>query len=226
MRGAAGLPIPALTPTASCDAIPLMAPSRRLIVGITGASGSIFGIRLLERLRETDVETHPVLSRWGARTIVHETDYTIDRVQRLATEVYGINDQGAAIASGSFLTLGMAILPCSMRTLANLAHGTGDSLLTRAADVVLKEKRRLVLAVRETPLHEVHLENMLKLARMGAVISPPLPAFYTRPRSIGDLVDYNVTRMLDLFGIHTDDERRWDGQMDVGRRALPDATDA
>jgi 4-hydroxy-3-polyprenylbenzoate decarboxylase len=200
---------------------------RRLIVGITGASGSIFGIRLLERLRATDVETHLVLSRWGARTLVHETDYTVDQVQGLANEVHASTDQGAAISSGSFLTMGMIVLPCSMKTMAEIAHGTGDSLIPRAADVVLKERRRLVLGVRESPFHEIHLENMLTLTRMGVIVAPPLPAFYNRPHSIADLVDHAVTRTLDLFGIHDVGAPRWDGLMDVGRRAtVPDVTDA
>lgn len=204
-----------------------MSPTpRRLIVGISGASGSIFGVRLLERLRDLDVESHLVLSRWGARTLVHETDYTVEQVQRLATEVYASTDQGAAISSGSFLTMGMIVLPCSMKTLAEIAHGTGDSLIPRAADVVLKERRRLVLGVREAPFHEIHLENMLKLTRMGVIIAPPLPAFYHRPRSIADLVDHAVTRTLDLFGLHDDRAPRWGGLMDAARRTtVPDGSD-
>jgi 4-hydroxy-3-polyprenylbenzoate decarboxylase len=205
----------------------MTAPPRRLIVGITGASGSIFGIRLLERLRNTDVESHLILSRWGARTLVHETDYSVEQVQRLATAVHAPTDQGAAPSSGSFLTMGMIVLPCSVKTLGEIAHGTGDTLIPRAADVVLKERRRLVLAVRESPFHEIHLENMLRLTRMGAIMAPPLPAFYSRPRNVLDLVDHTVTRMLDLFGIHTDDSPRWNGDMDPGRRVpvLPDATE-
>ena len=201
---------------------------RRLIVAITGASGSIFGVRLLERLRETDVESHLILSRWGARTLVHETDYSVERVQQLATAVYAPTDQGAALSSGSFVTLGMIILPCSVKTLAQIAHGIGDTLITRAADVVLKERRRLVLGVREAPLHEIHLENMLRLTRMGVVIAPPVPAFYSRPRTIDDLVDHTVARMLDLFEIHTDASPRWQGQMEPGQRVpvLPDASEA
>jgi 4-hydroxy-3-polyprenylbenzoate decarboxylase len=201
---------------------------RRLIVGITGASGSIFGIRLLERLRETDVESHLVLSRWGARTLVHETDYTVEDVQRLATVVYAAGDQGAALSSGSFVTLGMVVLPCSVKTLGEIATATGDSLIPRAADVVLKERRRLVLGVREAPLHEIHLEHMLRLSRMGVIIAPPVPAFYTQPRAIADLVDHVAVRTLDLFDIHVD-AARWDGEMAPGRRAapvLPDATEA
>ena len=199
---------------------------RRLIVGITGASGYIFGIRLLERLRELDVETHLVLSRWGARTLVHETDYTVEQVQRLATEVHAATDQGAAISSGSFVTMGMIVLPCSVKTMAEIAHGTGDTLIPRAADVVLKERRRLVLGVREAPYHEIHLENMLKLTRMGVIIAPPLPGFYNRPRSIAELVDHTVARTLDLFGLHDTAVPRWDGLMEVGRRAtVPEGSD-
>ncbi|MBA3271411.1 MAG: UbiX family flavin prenyltransferase, partial [Acidobacteria bacterium] len=145
-------------------------PPLRLIVGITGASGSIFGIRLLEMLKSAGVETHLVLSQWGARTLVHETSYSVQQVQDLATERYAIGDVGSAIASGSFLTIGMVIVPCSMRTLGAIAHGVGDNLIHRAADVILKERRKLVLAVREAPLSEIHLDNMLKLARMGVSI--------------------------------------------------------
>lgn len=184
--------------------------ARRLIVGITGASGSIYGVRILEMLRHTDIETHLVMSRWGARTLVHETRYTPDQVQRLATEVHPLTDQGAAISSGSFVTMGMVIAPCSARTLAAIAHGLGDHLVHRAADVVLKERRKLVLAVREAPLHEIHLENMLKLARMGAVIAPPVPAFYAHPLSIDEIVNYTAARLLDQFGIHVD-VARWPG---------------
>ena len=155
----------------------------RLIVGVTGASGSIFAVKLLERLQGSGIETHLVLSQWGARTLVHETNYSVQQVQALATERYPIGDVGAAIASGSFLTLGMVIVPCSMRTLGAIAHGVGDNLIHRAADVVLKERRRLVLAVREAPLSEIHLENMLKLARMGVSICPPTPAFYNQPQT-------------------------------------------
>jgi 4-hydroxy-3-polyprenylbenzoate decarboxylase len=189
---------------------------RRLVVGITGASGSIYGIRLLEMLRGTGIETHLVISQWGARTIVHETPYTVQQVQELATEKYAIGDVGAAIASGSFLTMGMAIVPCSVRTLGAIAGGFGDNLIHRAADVALKERRTLVLAVREAPLSEIHLENMLKLARMGASICPPTPAFYNQPRTIDDLVTYSVVRLLDQLGIHVEDATRWSGEMKRG----------
>jgi 4-hydroxy-3-polyprenylbenzoate decarboxylase len=184
---------------------------RRLIVGITGATGTIYGVRLLEMLQDADVETHLVLSRWAARTLVHETAYTVEQVQALATHVHPITDQGAPISSGSFITSGMIIVPCTVRTLAAVAHGLGDNLIHRAADVILKERRRLVLAVREAPLNEIHLENMLKLARLGAIIAPPMPAFYSRPRSIDELVNYTVARLLDQLDIHLDVDKRWVG---------------
>jgi 4-hydroxy-3-polyprenylbenzoate decarboxylase len=186
---------------------------KRVIVGITGASGSIYGIRLLELLKHRGVETHLIISHWAARTLVHETSYTVQQVQDLASVRYPIGDVGAAIASGSFLTLGMIIVPCSMRTLGAIAHGVGDNLIHRAADVVLKERRRLVLAIREAPLNEIHLENMLKLARMGVSICPPTPAFYNHPTSLDDVVSYSVARLLDQLGIHLTDEERWTGQM-------------
>jgi len=197
-----------------------MSDSHRLIVALTGASGSLYGIRVLQLLRQTGVEAHLVLSKWGARTLVHETPYSVKDVQALAHTVYSANDEGAAISSGSFRTRGMLIAPCSARSLASIAHGLGDSLVHRAADVILKERRRLVLAVREAPFSEIHLENMLKLARMGVVICPPVPAFYTKPATIDDLVTYTAIRLLDQFDIHID-APRWDGEMRVsggGRR--------
>ena len=184
---------------------------RRLIVAITGSTGTIYGVRLLQLLRDTDVETHLVVSRWGARTLLQETSFSLADVQKLATRAYPAADQGAAISSGSFITLGMAIVPCSMRTLAAIAHGQADNLVHRAADVVLKERRRLVLAAREAPLSEIHLENMLKLTRMGAIVSPTAPAFYDHPRTIDDLVNHTVGRLLDLFDIHLDVTERWTG---------------
>jgi len=182
----------------------------RLIVGITGASGSIYGVRVLEMLQGTGIETHLIMSRWGARTLVHETSYTPEQVNALATVVHPLTDQGASISSGSFVTMGMVIAPCSVRTLAAIAHGLGDNLIHRAADVVLKERRKLVLAVREAPLSEIHLENMLKLSRMGVVISPPVPALYSRPASIDEMVNYTCVRLLDQLGIHVD-TKRWSG---------------
>jgi flavin prenyltransferase len=193
------------------------AEPRRLIVAITGASGSIYGVRLLQKLKGTGIETHLVMSRWGARTLVHETSYTPEQVQALATVTHPLTDQGASISSGSFLTMGMVVAPCSVRTLAAIAHGIGDNLIHRAADVVLKERRKLVLAVRESPLSEIHLENMLKLSRMGVVISPAMPAFYTRPKSIDDVIDYSVSRILDQLGIHLAADR-WSGEMDSAAR--------
>ena len=194
---------------------------RRLIVGVTGATGSIYAIRMLEALKKTDVESHVVVSRWGARTLIHETDSTLDQVKALATHWYKDNDQGARISSGSFVTLGMVIVPCSVKTLADIAHGHSNELVHRAADVVLKERRRLVLAVRESPFTDIHLENMLKLSRMGVVISPPMPAFYTRPRSINNLVDHTVARLLDLFGIELKGAKRWTGEMGAGAPTPP-----
>jgi 4-hydroxy-3-polyprenylbenzoate decarboxylase len=188
----------------------------RLIVGITGATGIIYGVRLLERLREAGVETHLVISRWGARTLLHESAYSKEQVENLATAVYPSNDLGAAISSGSFRTDGMIIAPCSAKTLAAIAHGYGDSLIHRAADVVLKERRRLLLGVREAPLSDIHLENMLKLSRMGAVIMPPVPAFYHNPRTLEDVVEQSVARMLDQFGIEIPGMLRWSGEMGVG----------
>ena len=188
----------------------------RLIVGITGATGTIFGVRMLQVLKDAEIETHLVMSKWGARTLVHETPYTPDYVKALATCTYSDSDQGAAISSGSFVTEGMIIAPCSMRTLAAIAHGQGDNLIHRAADVVLKERRKLVLMVREAPFNDIHLENMLKLSRMGVVIIPPVPAFYNLPQTLDDMINHIVMRALDQFRIHTDASARWDGRMTTG----------
>src|SRR5581483_10596785 len=155
--------------------------SMRIIVGMTGATGAVLGVRALQILKDAGIETHLVLSKWGARTLLHETPHTVDYVKSLSHRAYGDADQGAAISSGSFLTDGMLVAPCSVRTLAAIAHGHGDNLIHRAADVILKERRKLVLMVRETPFSDIHLENMLKLSRMGVVIMPPMPAFYTNP---------------------------------------------
>jgi 4-hydroxy-3-polyprenylbenzoate decarboxylase len=193
-----------------------MTPTR-LIVGITGATGAIYGVRLLERLREAGVETHLVVSRWGVRTLLHETSYTREQVEALATVAYQAGDMGAAISSGSFKTDGMVVAPCSAKTLAAIAHGYGDNLIHRAADVVLKERRRLVLAVREAPLSDIHLENRLKLSRMGVRIMPPLPAFYHHPATVDEIVDHTVMRMLDQCGLELPSLARWSGEMGVGR---------
>jgi 4-hydroxy-3-polyprenylbenzoate decarboxylase len=184
---------------------------RNLIVAITGATGTIFGVRILQLLQGTDVDTHVVISRWGARTLAEETEYTVEQVQAMATHAYTIGDQGAAISSGSFVTLGMVIAPCTMNTLASIAHGHGDNLIHRAADVTLKERRKLVLLVRESPLNDIHLENMLKLSRMGVVIFPPVPAFYNHPQSLDEMINHVAMRALDQFDLHLDIMRRWDG---------------
>jgi 4-hydroxy-3-polyprenylbenzoate decarboxylase len=189
---------------------------KRLIVAITGATGTVYGVRLLEMLRDAAVETHLIISPWGRRTLLHETTYTVDQVQRLATVTYVPSDQGAAISSGSFVTMGMAIVPCSMRTLAAVAHGLGDNLIHRAADVVLKERRRLLLAPREAPLSEIHLENMLKLSRMGVVMCPPMPGFYQRPETLDDIVSHSVVRMLDQFDIRVEGSGRWGEEFALG----------
>jgi len=196
----------------------------RLIVGITGATGTIFGVRLLQMLHGSGVETHMVMSKWGARTLIHETQHTVEEVQDLATYHYPLGDQGAAISSGSFVTLGMVIVPCSMRTLAAIANGLADNLIHRAADVILKERRKLVLVVRESPLHDIHLENMLRLSRMGVVILPPVPAFYNHPQNLDDMINHVTMRVLDQFDIHLDIMNRWDGTMltsaDVSERKI------
>jgi len=191
----------------------------RLVVGITGATGTIFGVRLLQMLHGSGVETHLVMSKWAARTLTHETEHTVKEVQGLATHNYRLGDQGAAISSGSFITLGMVIAPCSMRTLAAIAHGLGDNLIHRAADVILKERRKLVLVVRESPFNEIHLENMLKLSRMGVVILPPLPAFYNHPQNLDDMVNHITMRIIDQFDIHLDVMNRWDGVLSNERQA-------
>jgi flavin prenyltransferase len=186
--------------------------SDRLIVAITGATGVVYGVALLKLLRDTGIETHLVMSAWAAKTLHHETDYTKEDVSRLASEVYALNDMGAAISSGSFLTRGMIVAPCSMRTLGAIAHGVSDNLIHRAADVVLKERRTLVLAVRESPFSAIHLKNMLSLSRMGVSICPLVPAFYTRPATLDDIVRYTAARLLDQVGIHVDTSR-WDGRL-------------
>ncbi len=186
---------------------------RRLIVGLTGATGAILGVRLLEALKDSEVETHLVISRWAQRTIEHETPYSVKQVGALASVYHNANNMAAEISSGSFITEGMVVIPCSMRTLGSIAHGYGEHLVHRAADVVLKERRRLVLVARESPLSEIHLENMLKLARMGVSIIPPMPAFYNHPKSIDDIINHIVARVLDQFGISAPFAKRWDGHM-------------
>ena len=185
--------------------------TRRIIVGITGASGAIYGVRLLERLHELPVETHLIATAWGRVTIEHETGRSFAEVRKLADVAYGEGDQGAAVSSGSFLTDGMIIAPCSMKTVAAIATGFAHNLVCRAADVTLKERRPLILAIRETPLHTVHLRNLVTLSELGAVIAPPVPAFYSLPESLDELVDQTVVRLLDQLGIHEDAPTRWRG---------------
>jgi len=182
----------------------------RLVIGITGASGAIFGIRLLEALRDHGgIERHLILSRWGEETIRLETDYSPQQVRAMADVVYEEHQMDAAVSSGSFSTKGMVILPCSMKTLSAIANGFDYNLMVRAADVTLKEGRTLILCPRETPLNTVHLENMLKLSRLGVRMAPPMPSFYHRPQQIEDIIGYHVARVLDQFQIETPSVRRW-----------------
>lgn len=185
---------------------------RRIIVAISGASGAVYGVRLLQVLHgRADVESHLVVSDAGWRNLAHELDMGRPSVEALAHQVHDVRNVGAAIASGSFQCAGMVIAPCSMRTLAAVAHGLSDNLLTRAADVALKERRRLVLLVRESPLHLTHLRNMVAVTEMGGIICPPLPAFYLRPESIDDIVNPSVARALDLLDVPHDLAPRWEG---------------
>ncbi|TMR96830.1 non-oxidative hydroxyarylic acid decarboxylases subunit B [Nonomuraea basaltis] len=189
----------------------------RLIVGMTGATGAVFGVRLLENLRRLpEVETHLVLSRWARTTVTLETGLSVREVNALADVVYGPDDQAAPISSGSFLTGGMVIAPCSMKTLAGIRTGYAEGLVARAADVVIKEGRRLVLVPRETPLSEIHLENMLALSRMGVRMVPPMPAFYNHPRSVDDIVDHVVARVLDQLELPALAAKRWAGMRAAG----------
>lgn len=187
--------------------------NKRIIVGISGASGAILGIRALEALRKASVESHLVISKSAALTIASETDYSLAAVRDLADVVYKAENIGAAIASGSFRTMGMVIMPCSIRSLSEIAYGNTTSLLTRAADVVLKEQRKLVLVVRETPLHLGHLKTMTQAAEIGAVIAPFMPALYTRPQTIDDIINHTVGRVLDQFDIDTGAVKRWGEQV-------------
>jgi len=184
-------------------------PKARMVVGITGASGIVLAIRLLETLRRLDIESHLVMSRAAKMTLRYETDLKAADIHALADVVHAIGDVGAPISSGSFRTLGMIVVPCSMKTLAEVATGVTGTLLSRAADVTLKERRRLVLIPRETPLHAMHLRNMLTVTEMGGVIAPPVPAFYNRPESLDDVVDHLVARALDLFGLDAQLMQRW-----------------
>ena len=184
---------------------------RRLVVGISGASGVIYGVRVLDALRELEVESHLVVTRAALLTLSQETDLSADDLTGRADVTHKLNDVGASISSGSFKTMGMIVAPCSVRSMSEIATGVTSTLLTRAADVVLKERRPLVLMVRETPLHLGHLRTMTALAEMGAVIAPPLPAFYARPETLADIVDQSVGRALDVFGLDWAATRRWTG---------------
>lgn len=181
----------------------------RLIVGISGASGIIYGVRLLQMLKDLPIESHLVMSKSAEMTLSYELDIKLKQIHDLADHVYPVKNIGAAISSGSFRTMGMVIAPCSVRSMSEIATGVTTSLLTRAADVVLKERKKLVLMVRETPLHTGHLRTMTALSEMGAIIAPPLPAFYIKPKTIGDMVDHSVGRVLDLFDIETGAVNRW-----------------
>lgn len=182
-----------------------------VIVGISGASGAIYGVELLKALKALKVESHLMITRNGQITLAHETPYRVADLQKLATTVHKIDDLAACTSSGSFKTSGMVIAPCSVRSLAEIATGVTSNLLTRSADVCLKERRKLVLMVRETPLHSIHLRNMLTLSDMGAIIAPPVPAFYALPDTLEAMVKYNVARILDLFGLDTGSIPRWQG---------------
>jgi flavin prenyltransferase len=187
-----------------------MAP-KRIIIGISGATGVIYGIELLKALKAAGVETHLVITKNGQIAIAHETDYTVADVQKLAGHFYSNSDLSASISSGSFKTDGMIIAPCTMRSLAEIATANTSGLLTRAADVCLKERRTLVVMPRETPMHGVHIKNMLTVSELGGVICPPVPAFYTRPQTLDDIVSHTIGRVLDIFGIETLLVKRWEG---------------
>ena len=189
----------------------LISPPRRLIVGISGASGIIYGIRILQVLQGSGIETHLVMSDSAKLTLSTETDMSSKEVEALATEVHNAKNIGATISSGSFKTIGMVVAPCSIRSLSEIAYGMTGGLLTRAADVVLKERRRLVLMVRETPLHTGHLKTMLQAAENGAILMPPVPALYARPQSLDEMINHSVGRCLDLFDIDTALVKRWSG---------------
>jgi len=184
---------------------------RRLIVGISGASGIVYGVRILQVLQNSDIETHLVMSESARMTLSTELDLSVKEVEALASEVHSAKNIGASIASGSFKTMGMVVAPCSIKSLSEIAYGMTSSLLSRAADVVLKERRRLVLMIRETPLHSGHLRTMLQASENGAILMPPVPALYARPQSIDDMVNHTVGRCLDLFDIETDLVKRWAG---------------
>ncbi|CAX41288.1 phenylacrylic acid decarboxylase, putaytive [Candida dubliniensis CD36] len=184
---------------------------KRIVLAITGATGTQIGVRLLEILKELGVETHLVMSKWGIATLKYETDYQVDYVTSLATKTYSARDVTAPISSGSFVHDGMIVAPCSMKSLSAIRTGFTEDLIVRAADVSLKERRKLLLVARETPLSDIHLDNMLYLSRMGVIIFPPVPAFYTKPKTVDDIIEQTCGRILDNFGINIDTFERWDG---------------
>lgn len=196
-----------------------MTETKRIIVGISGASGVIYGVRLLEILNSLKIETHLVMTKAAEMTLGYETGLKLSKIESLAHTRYQITDVGAAISSGSFRTLGMIVAPCSIRSMSEIATGVTSNLLTRAADVVLKERRRLVLMVRETPLHTGHLRTMTHLSEIGAIVAPPVPAFYAKPETVDDIVTQSVARVLDLFGIEAGETRRWGEDVKGGRRS-------
>ena len=196
-----------------------MATTRRLIIGISGASGTVYGVRLLQVLRDSGIETHLVMTRSAEVTLAYETELKVKDVHALADVVHPVVDIGASISSGSFKTEGMIVAPCSIRSLAEIAYGNTTNLLSRAADVVLKERRRLVLMVRETPLHVGHLRAMTQASEIGAIVMPPMPAFYARPKTLDDMVNHTIGRALDLFGIDNTLVRRWGEANGSGKTA-------
>lgn len=184
----------------------------KIVVALSGATGSIYGIRLLQELKKTEqVETHLIISRWAAKTIQLETDFTLEYIYSLADVVYSYENVGAKLASGSFMHDGMVIIPCSMKTLSAIANGFSEDLISRAADVSIKERRKLILVTRETPLSPIHLDNMLKLARVGVTIMPPMPSFYTKPITVNDIVNQFVGRIMDTFSIENAICKHWEG---------------
>jgi 4-hydroxy-3-polyprenylbenzoate decarboxylase len=190
----------------------------RMVIGITGATGIVYGVRTLEALRSMGIETHLVVSKAGEMTRVYETEYSASQLKELADFTYAPSDIAAPISSGSFRTLGMIIAPCSVRTMSDIAHGVTSGLISRAADVCLKERRRLVLLFRETPLHSGHLRNLLAITDMGGIVAPPVPAFYSRPRTLDDIIAHSVGRVLDLFGLDTKAFPRW-GETRIAQEA-------
>ncbi len=197
-------------------------PKSRLVVGISGASGAIYGIRLLQRLQGSGIETHLIMSRNAQVTLAHETDFKVADVEKLASVVHSNTDLGAACSSGSFRTLGVVVAPCSIKTMGEIASGATASLIARSADVALKERRRVVLMLRETPLHLAHLRNMAAVTEAGAIVYPPVPAFYARPKSLEQMIDYTIGRVLDLFDIDLGLPGRWTGARSRPARAKQD----